>query len=162
MILMGISHQSERFGSKGNTDYRRKNQLPGSRLQTRSNSTLHLRCFFFLLLFVFLAVLTPTPSCFSPCLADVSASQSGHSAANARKRFTLQGLSNRRSLPAGNTLVVVCPHLHHKDHYHRHYEQRQVLSPHSSQTAVVVDLFSFFYQTDSAKKKKLISVNSCF
>ncbi|KAI3368312.1 hypothetical protein L3Q82_007828 [Scortum barcoo] len=32
--------------------------------------------------------------------ADASASQSGHSAANARKRFTLQGLSNRRSLPA--------------------------------------------------------------
>ncbi|KAM3620596.1 uncharacterized protein V6R79_025769 [Siganus canaliculatus] len=32
--------------------------------------------------------------------AEVSASQSGHSAANARKRFTLQGLSNRRSLPA--------------------------------------------------------------
>ncbi|XP_034562698.1 guanine nucleotide exchange factor DBS [Notolabrus celidotus] len=32
--------------------------------------------------------------------ADTSASQSGHSAANARKRFTLQGLSNRRSLPA--------------------------------------------------------------
>nr|XP_046248537.1 guanine nucleotide exchange factor DBS isoform X5 [Scatophagus argus] len=31
---------------------------------------------------------------------DASASQSGHSAANARKRFTLQGLSNRRSLPA--------------------------------------------------------------
>ncbi|XP_074525297.1 guanine nucleotide exchange factor DBS isoform X2 [Halichoeres trimaculatus] len=31
---------------------------------------------------------------------DTSASQSGHSAANARKRFTLQGLSNRRSLPA--------------------------------------------------------------
>ncbi|XP_034036240.1 guanine nucleotide exchange factor DBS isoform X5 [Thalassophryne amazonica] len=33
--------------------------------------------------------------------ADASASQSGNSAANARKRFTLQGLSNRRSLPAG-------------------------------------------------------------
>nr|XP_029135628.1 guanine nucleotide exchange factor DBS-like isoform X3 [Labrus bergylta] len=32
--------------------------------------------------------------------ADASASQSGLSAANARKRFTLQGLSNRRSLPA--------------------------------------------------------------
>ncbi|XP_034036236.1 guanine nucleotide exchange factor DBS isoform X1 [Thalassophryne amazonica] len=32
--------------------------------------------------------------------ADASASQSGNSAANARKRFTLQGLSNRRSLPA--------------------------------------------------------------
>ncbi|XP_029906369.1 guanine nucleotide exchange factor DBS isoform X3 [Myripristis murdjan] len=32
--------------------------------------------------------------------ADASAGQSGHSAANARKRFTLQGLSNRRSLPA--------------------------------------------------------------
>ncbi|KAF7643319.1 hypothetical protein LDENG_00241750, partial [Lucifuga dentata] len=32
--------------------------------------------------------------------ADASASQSGRSAANARKRFTLQGLSNRRSLPA--------------------------------------------------------------
>ncbi|KAM7012947.1 guanine nucleotide exchange factor DBS isoform 1-T1 [Tautogolabrus adspersus] len=32
--------------------------------------------------------------------ADASASQSGHSAANARKRFTLQGLSNRRSLQA--------------------------------------------------------------
>ncbi|XP_031733298.1 guanine nucleotide exchange factor DBS [Anarrhichthys ocellatus] len=31
---------------------------------------------------------------------DASAGQSGHSAANARKRFTLQGLSNRRSLPA--------------------------------------------------------------
>uniref|UniRef100_UPI0037E8E355 guanine nucleotide exchange factor DBS n=1 Tax=Semicossyphus pulcher TaxID=241346 RepID=UPI0037E8E355 len=31
---------------------------------------------------------------------DASASQTGHSAANARKRFTLQGLSNRRSLPA--------------------------------------------------------------
>ncbi|XP_056235371.1 guanine nucleotide exchange factor DBS isoform X4 [Seriola aureovittata] len=31
---------------------------------------------------------------------DVSANQSGHSVANARKRFTLQGLSNRRSLPA--------------------------------------------------------------
>ncbi|KAM9849048.1 guanine nucleotide exchange factor DBS [Aulostomus maculatus] len=31
---------------------------------------------------------------------DASASQSGHSAANSRKRFTLQGLSNRRSLPA--------------------------------------------------------------
>ncbi|KAM9358153.1 guanine nucleotide exchange factor DBS [Symphorus nematophorus] len=31
---------------------------------------------------------------------DASASQSGHLAANARKRFTLQGLSNRRSLPA--------------------------------------------------------------
>uniref|UniRef100_A0A3Q3E4T7 MCF.2 cell line derived transforming sequence-like 2 n=1 Tax=Labrus bergylta TaxID=56723 RepID=A0A3Q3E4T7_9LABR len=31
---------------------------------------------------------------------DASASQSGLSAANARKRFTLQGLSNRRSLPA--------------------------------------------------------------
>ncbi|KAJ4943234.1 hypothetical protein JOQ06_005739 [Pogonophryne albipinna] len=31
---------------------------------------------------------------------DVSASQSGLSAANARKRFTLQGLSNRRSLQA--------------------------------------------------------------
>ncbi|KAK9519967.1 hypothetical protein VZT92_022657 [Zoarces viviparus] len=33
---------------------------------------------------------------------DASAGQSGHSAANARKRFTLQGLSNRRSLQAGN------------------------------------------------------------
>ncbi|KAL3999967.1 nuclear distribution protein NudE-like 1 [Sarotherodon galilaeus] len=33
--------------------------------------------------------------------ADASASQSGHSAVNARKHFTLQGLSNRRSLPAG-------------------------------------------------------------
>ncbi|XP_029989114.1 guanine nucleotide exchange factor DBS isoform X1 [Sphaeramia orbicularis] len=32
--------------------------------------------------------------------ADASVSQSTHSAANARKRFTLQGLSNRRSLPA--------------------------------------------------------------
>ncbi|CAK6969728.1 guanine nucleotide exchange factor DBS isoform X8 [Scomber scombrus] len=32
--------------------------------------------------------------------ADASASQSGNTAANARKRFTLQGLSNRRSLPA--------------------------------------------------------------
>ncbi|XP_068563850.1 guanine nucleotide exchange factor DBS isoform X2 [Cebidichthys violaceus] len=31
---------------------------------------------------------------------DASAGQSGHLAANARKRFTLQGLSNRRSLPA--------------------------------------------------------------
>ncbi|KAF3691351.1 Guanine nucleotide exchange factor DBS DBL's big sister MCF2-transforming sequence-like protein [Channa argus] len=31
---------------------------------------------------------------------DASANQSGHSAVNARKRFTLQGLSNRRSLPA--------------------------------------------------------------
>ncbi|XP_071343445.1 guanine nucleotide exchange factor DBS isoform X2 [Trachinotus anak] len=31
---------------------------------------------------------------------DASTSQSGNSAANARKRFTLQGLSNRRSLPA--------------------------------------------------------------
>ncbi|XP_068449288.1 guanine nucleotide exchange factor DBS isoform X2 [Clinocottus analis] len=31
---------------------------------------------------------------------DASAGQSGHSAANARTRFTLQGLSNRRSLPA--------------------------------------------------------------
>uniref|UniRef100_A0A3Q0R5W7 MCF.2 cell line derived transforming sequence-like 2 n=1 Tax=Amphilophus citrinellus TaxID=61819 RepID=A0A3Q0R5W7_AMPCI len=31
---------------------------------------------------------------------DASASQSGHSAVNARKHFTLQGLSNRRSLPA--------------------------------------------------------------
>ncbi|XP_047192828.1 guanine nucleotide exchange factor DBS isoform X6 [Scophthalmus maximus] len=31
---------------------------------------------------------------------DASASQSGHSVANARKRFTLQGLANRRSLPA--------------------------------------------------------------
>ncbi|XP_044055547.1 guanine nucleotide exchange factor DBS isoform X3 [Siniperca chuatsi] len=31
---------------------------------------------------------------------DASASQSGHSAVNTRKRFTLQGLSNRRSLPA--------------------------------------------------------------
>lgn len=36
-------------------------------------------------------------------LVDASASQSGHLAANARKRFTLQGLSNRRSLPAGNS-----------------------------------------------------------
>ncbi|KAM3876022.1 guanine nucleotide exchange factor DBS [Diretmus argenteus] len=35
--------------------------------------------------------------------ADASASQSGFSAANARKRFTLQGLSNRRSLPAEPT-----------------------------------------------------------
>ncbi|XP_029989117.1 guanine nucleotide exchange factor DBS isoform X4 [Sphaeramia orbicularis] len=35
--------------------------------------------------------------------ADASVSQSTHSAANARKRFTLQGLSNRRSLPAGWT-----------------------------------------------------------
>ncbi|XP_055363751.1 guanine nucleotide exchange factor DBS isoform X4 [Betta splendens] len=33
-------------------------------------------------------------------LVDASSSQSNHSAANARKRFTLQGLSNRRSLPA--------------------------------------------------------------
>ncbi|XP_039895741.1 guanine nucleotide exchange factor DBS isoform X2 [Simochromis diagramma] len=32
--------------------------------------------------------------------ADASASQSGYSAVNARKHFTLQGLSNRRSLPA--------------------------------------------------------------
>ncbi|XP_075875289.1 guanine nucleotide exchange factor DBS isoform X3 [Nelusetta ayraudi] len=32
--------------------------------------------------------------------ADASSGQSGHLAANARKRFTLQGLSNRRSLPA--------------------------------------------------------------
>ncbi|XP_040039289.2 guanine nucleotide exchange factor DBS isoform X1 [Gasterosteus aculeatus] len=31
---------------------------------------------------------------------DASAGQSGHLAANARKRFTLQGFSNRRSLPA--------------------------------------------------------------
>ncbi|XP_069378665.1 guanine nucleotide exchange factor DBS isoform X5 [Paralichthys olivaceus] len=31
---------------------------------------------------------------------DASASQSGNSVANARKRFTLQGLSNRRSLPS--------------------------------------------------------------
>lgn len=35
---------------------------------------------------------------------DPSVSQSAHSAANARKRFSLQGLSNRRSLPAEPTV----------------------------------------------------------
>nr|XP_054605595.1 guanine nucleotide exchange factor DBS isoform X3 [Nothobranchius furzeri] len=35
--------------------------------------------------------------------ADASASRSGHSAANSRKHFTLQGLSKRRSLPAEPT-----------------------------------------------------------
>lgn len=48
----------------------------------------------------FPAVLTPCSLLLSHSV-DASASQSGHSAANARKRFTLQGLSNRRSLPAG-------------------------------------------------------------
>lgn len=43
----------------------------------------------------FPALLTSLPC----CPADASA----HSAVNARKHFTLQGLSNRRSLPAGNT-----------------------------------------------------------
>lgn len=38
----------------------------------------------------------------SPLLADASASLGSERSALARKRFTLQGLSNRRSLPAGN------------------------------------------------------------
>lgn len=51
------------------------------------------------------------PCCTNSCFlllshsVDASTSQSGHSAANARKRFTLQGLSNRRSLPAGNGMM---------------------------------------------------------
>lgn len=46
--------------------------------------------------------------------ADASAAPPGYSAANARKRFTLQGLSNRRSLPAGNSSAAhVSPHPPH-------------------------------------------------
>lgn len=56
-----------------------------------------------LLFFVPAAELTNPCSILLSLSADASAGQSGHSAANARKRFTLQGLSNRRSLPAGNS-----------------------------------------------------------
>lgn len=39
------------------------------------------------------------------CSADASSSQSGNLSTNARKRFTLQRLSNTRSLPSGNTVM---------------------------------------------------------
>lgn len=52
-----------------------------------------------------LMIISSSPSCLlllhTP--ADSSAAPPGYFAANARKRFTLQGLSNRRSLPAGNS-----------------------------------------------------------
>lgn len=43
------------------------------------------------------------------CSVDASANRSGNPAVNARRPFTLQGLSKRRSLPAGNTESAFYP-----------------------------------------------------
>ncbi|XP_070764327.1 guanine nucleotide exchange factor DBS [Enoplosus armatus] len=51
-------------------------------------------------LFLFVPRCTNSCSLLLSLSVDALAGQSGRSAANARKRFTLQGLSNRRSLPA--------------------------------------------------------------
>lgn len=74
--------------------------------------------------FHFPAIHLTFPTCFfnrspllpsSPLIADASASLGSERSALARKRFTLQGLSNRRSLPAGNGtapwLVSIWTHL---------------------------------------------------
>lgn len=79
--------------------------------------------------------------CFLRLSHSVDAS-AGQSAANARKRFTLQGLSNRRSLQAGNSDHHHHWHLgqHHRPHvlficycchHHLHHHDITIITPNS-------------------------------